>query len=86
MTYPSLQARWKTQPQRGELLGVSASVSGEMVGFAIAESFIEPNSGQQQAELLSLFVLPAYRKQGIGTTLVKHLQQLIGKFLVYHLK
>jgi ribosomal protein S18 acetylase RimI-like enzyme len=68
------------------LLGVSASVSGEMVGFAIAESFIEPSSGQQQAELLSLFVLPAYRKQGIGTTLVKHLQQLIGKFSAHHLK
>jgi ribosomal protein S18 acetylase RimI-like enzyme len=46
------------------------------VGFAIAESFIEPNSGQQHAELLSLFVLPAYRKQGICTSLVKHLLQL----------
>lgn len=78
MTYPSLQTRWQTQPPRGELLGVSASVSGEMVGFAVAEHFVQPDS-EQVAELLSLFVLPAYRHQGIGTTLVRHLQKLIGK-------
>lgn len=75
MTYPSLQARWQTQPQRGELLGVSASVDGAMVGFAIAEQFIE--NTLQRAELISLFVLPDYRDQGIATALVKHLQQLL---------
>lgn len=78
MTYPSLQARWQTQTQRGELLGVSASVAGEMVGFAVAELFIQADS-EQAAELLSLLVLPAYRHQGIGTALVSHLQQLVGK-------
>ncbi|MGF1934881.1 MAG: TIGR03032 family protein [Nostoc sp. ChiQUE02] len=34
-TFPSLQQRWQTQPQRGELVGISASLAGEMVGFAI---------------------------------------------------
>jgi len=78
MTYPSLQTRWQTQPPRGELLGVSASVSGDMVGFAIAEHFAQADS-EQPAELLSLFVLPACRHQGIGTKLVRHLQKMIGK-------
>lgn len=82
MTYPSLKNRWQTQPQRGELLGVSASVAGEMVGFAVAEVFTQSNS-DPTAELLSLFVLPAYRHQGIGSTLAKHLQQLINKNLVH---
>jgi uncharacterized protein (TIGR03032 family) len=77
MTYPSLQERWKTQPQRGELLGVSASVDGEMVGFAIAEQFMVADLQQPCVELLSWFVLPAYRQQGIGSTLLKHLQNLI---------
>jgi uncharacterized protein (TIGR03032 family) len=82
MTYPSLQARWQTQAQRGELLGVSASIAGEMVGFAIAEQYMPPHSEQAEAELLSLFVLPNYRHQGIGTTLVKHLQRLVGQLLM----
>lgn len=82
MTYPSLQARWQTQPQRGELLGISASVAGDMVGFAVAELFIQSDS-KQAAELLSLYVLPAYRHQGIGTALVKHLQKLAGKPLIH---
>lgn len=75
LTYPSLQARWQTQPQRGELLAISASVAGEMVGFAVAERYIEDDS--EQAELISLAVLPEFRHQGIGTTLVKYLQQLV---------
>ena len=77
MTYPSLQARWQTQPQRGELLGVSASVSGDMVGFAVAERWT-PSDSEPVAELLSLTVLPVYRRQGIGTALVRNLQQLVG--------
>lgn len=79
MSYPSLQARWKLQAQRGELLGVSASVAGEMVGFAVAELFSSVDAFQTETELLSLYVLPAYRHRGIGTRLVKHLQQLVGK-------
>ena len=71
MTYPSLQSRWQTHAQRGELLAVSASVAGQMVGFAVAERFVEADS--EADELISLLVLPAYRHQGIATTLVRHL-------------
>ena len=48
------------------------------MGFAVAEQFTQADL-QPAAELLSLYVLPAYRQQGIGTLLVNHLQQLVGK-------
>ncbi|MGF1933494.1 MAG: GNAT family N-acetyltransferase [Nostoc sp. ChiQUE02] len=73
-TFPSLQTRWQTQPQRGELLGISAAEAGEMVGLAIAELLPD-----QTAELLSLYVLPSCRRQGIGTRLVKHLEQSLAE-------
>lgn len=75
MTYPSLQQRWQTQPQRGELFGVSASVAGEMIGFAVAECWQE--GGQAQVELLSSYVFPAYRQQAIEKQLHHHLQQVV---------
>ncbi|MEH2157314.1 TIGR03032 family protein [Nostoc sp.] len=73
-TFPSLQRRWQTQPQLGELLGISAAVAGEMVGLAIAELLPD-----QTAELLSLYVLPNCRRQGIGTRLVKHLERSLAE-------
>ncbi|WP_242062141.1 TIGR03032 family protein [Nostoc punctiforme] len=71
-TFPSLQQRWQTQPQRGELAGISASVAGEMVAFAIAEILPE-----QTAELISLFVAPEYRQQGIATKLMQYLEKAL---------
>lgn len=73
MTYPSLQQRWQTHPQRGELVGISASVAGEMIGFAVAECWQE--GGKSQVELLSSYVLPAYLDQPIERQLHQHLQQ-----------
>lgn len=71
-TFPSLQQRWQTQPQRGELVGISASVAGEMVAFAIAEMLPE-----HTAELISLFVAPEYRQQRIATKLLRYLEQAL---------
>ncbi|WP_309232639.1 TIGR03032 family protein [Cylindrospermum sp. FACHB-282] len=70
LTYPSLQKRWQTQPPQGELTGLSASLDGAIVGFAISERL-----NPQQAEIISLFVLPEYRHQGIGTRLVAYLER-----------
>lgn len=78
MTQPSLRQRWRSQPQRGELLGVSASAAGDMVGFAVAEVFQTPDA-QTVAELLSLKVLKPYADSGIDATLLAHLQKLVGK-------
>lgn len=72
MTYPSLQARWRVQAARGELLGVSASVDGAMVALAVAEQ-TDGADGAPLRTLLSLLVLPPYRHQGIATALLKHL-------------
>ena len=72
MTFPSLQQRWQVQPQRGEVIGVSASVSGDMVGFTIAE--LLPNF---TAEIISLFVDPVYRKKGIATKMLAFLEREI---------
>ena len=80
MTYPSLQTRWQTQPPRGELLGLSASVAGEMIGFAVADCYqvdTEPT-----AELISLYVLPAYHQQGIESNLTQQLQILLNATVV----
>ena len=72
MTFPSLQQRWQSQPQRGEVIGVSASVLGDMVGFAIAE--LLPDF---KAEIISLFVDPAHRKKGVGTKMLAFLEREI---------
>ena len=78
LTYPSLKARWQNHAQRGELLGVSASLTGTMIGFAVAEQWQQSN-GESAAELLSLFVLPSFRHQGIASTLIRQLQRLLGQ-------
>lgn len=77
MTYPSLCDRWQTQPQRGELIGVSASVNGEMIGLAIAEKYRLPDS-TLAVDLLSWFVASAWRGQGIGRNLTKQLEKQLG--------
>ena len=77
MTSPSLKARWQTQPQRGELLGLSASVGGAMVGFAIAEKWTD-SQGQLCAELISLYALPDHRAEVLKPALCTHLQALVG--------
>jgi uncharacterized protein (TIGR03032 family) len=78
MTSPSLQQRWATQPRRGELLAVSASQGGAMVGFAVAELF-QGADGQPAAELISLRVLPPHTQGDMPARLVMHLQKLVGR-------
>ena len=68
LTFPSLKKRWQTYRQRGELLGISASLTEAIVGLAIAEMLPDGS-----AELLSLFVAPPHRSRGIGTRLVGYL-------------
>jgi len=77
MTYPSLQARWQTQPPRGELLGLSASVAGEIIGFAVADCY--QVDATATADLISLYVLPAYHQLGIETNLTQQLQALLNE-------
>ncbi len=71
-TFPSLQRRWALQPQRGELLGTSASLEGAMVAFAIAECLPD-----RTAELISLFVAPEHRRRGVAGRLVALLDHVV---------
>ena len=71
-TFPRLQRRWASQPQRGELVGTSASLEGEMVAFGIAECLPD-----RKAELISLFVAPEHRRRGVATKLVALLEEVV---------
>jgi len=81
MTSHSLQQRWRTQPQRGELLGVSASIDGTMVGLAIAEVH-GPAGSEPIAELLSIRVVPHCQDDQVAPKLLTHLEKLAGRTLV----
>lgn len=73
LTYPSLApgtAAWRRL--NGELLGISASQNGTLVGLALAECTPEGN-----AQLVSLFVSPPQRRQGIGTRLIAYLSSFL---------
>ncbi len=71
LTFPSLKKRWQKQKQRGEILAVSASVAETLVVFVFAEIRAE----YKTAEIISLFVAPECRHQGIGTNLVRYLEK-----------
>ena len=75
LTYPSLaqgSAAWRKL--KGELLGISASHNGTLVGLALAECGAEGT-----ARLISLFVSPPHRRQGIGSRLIAHLCTFLNK-------
>lgn len=68
LTFPSLKKRWQTYQQRGDLGGVAAIVNGQMVGLLVVELLSD------RAEILSLFVVPEHRRQGIGFQLVRYVE------------
>ncbi|MBE9241442.1 TIGR03032 family protein [Synechocystis salina] len=70
MTFPSLQQRWQQQPQRGEVVGVSASRLGDLVGFVIGEQL-----SPERVEIISFNVDPSQRRQGIGLRMLQILEQ-----------
>lgn len=73
LTYPSLapgSAAWRKL--KGELLGISASQNGTLVGLALAEC-----TPEGKAQLVSLFVTPPQRRQGIGARLIAHLSAFL---------
>ena len=75
LTYPSLapgSTAWRKI--KGELLGISASQNGNLVGLALAEC-----RADRTARLVSIFISPPLRRQGIGTGLLVHLSTLLQK-------
>jgi predicted O-linked N-acetylglucosamine transferase (SPINDLY family)/GNAT superfamily N-acetyltransferase len=74
LTFPKIQTRWSRQHPKGPLVGIVATVSGENVGLVLAEVFATQPNTPPEAEVISLFVLPPYRHQGIGTGLMQNLE------------
>lgn len=73
LTFPSLapgSATW--QKLTGELLGISASHNGTLMALALAEC-----NSDGTARLISLFVSPHQRRQGIATRLITHLSTFL---------
>ncbi|MCX7086923.1 MAG: TIGR03032 family protein [Methylococcales bacterium] len=77
MIQPRLQQRWHRQPLRGELLGISASVEGEMIGLTLAERWQEQQ--HTMVELLSCHVVPSYQHLPVAAQLTKYLQRAIAQ-------
>jgi GNAT superfamily N-acetyltransferase len=74
LSFPKIQRRWSRQQPKGQLVGIVADVGGEKVGLVLAEIFLSQPQTKPEAEVISLFVLPDYRHQGIGTGLIKTLE------------
>ena len=74
LSFPKIQTRWSRQQPKGQLVGIVADVAGEKVGLVLAEIFSTPPQTPLEVEVISLFVLPDYRHQGIGTGLIKTLE------------
>lgn len=75
ITFPSLvPGRPALARVRGELLGVSAMAEGTMVALAIAE-----RDAAGGARLLSLMVVPAWRRRGIGTGVLARLMAFLAE-------
>lgn len=67
-TFPAFRPKLLNYQFGGSTLAVAATSSQEPLGLAMAE--IQPNS---HAEILSIFVTPSRRNQGIGTNLLDYL-------------
>ncbi|MBL8335679.1 MAG: TIGR03032 family protein, partial [Rhodoferax sp.] len=70
-----LLERWQTHPPTGELLAVSASIDGQLLGLALAQRS-PPGDATPSATLLSIGTLPPCDTPEIKQTLCNHLERL----------
>ena len=70
LTYPIYRSRLQTLSAGNDTVAIGASIAGKPVGLAMAEI-----QEDKSATVLSLFVVPAYRHQGIGTDLLNCLEK-----------
>ena len=71
LTYPLFRPRLQSLKVQDSTVAIAASDAGKPIGLAVAE--IQPD--RQSAEVLSIFVVPTYRRQGVGTNLLTRLEQ-----------
>lgn len=73
LTFPSIGKQAQVRPIQEPLITVAASDQGQLVGLALAE--VRPDG--TEARVLSLFVTPEHRGQGVGTGLLTHLERAL---------
>ncbi|WP_083305278.1 GNAT family N-acetyltransferase [Moorena producens] len=73
-TCPSIASHWQGASLLGELLGLAAVENDEMVGLLVAELRKDPKTDTTSGVILSLFVHPENRRQGVGSGLITHLE------------
>ena len=65
-TFPQYRSRLQVLKPEGSIVAIAASDSEQPIGLVLAEI----QSDGQSAEILSIFVTPKHRNQGIGTDLL----------------
>ena len=70
LTFPLFRPLLQTLKPQSSIVAIAASDSNQPIGLALAQ--IQPD--QQSCKVLSIFVKPNYRKQGIGTALLHKLE------------
>lgn len=77
LTFPSIrqQAINRVIPPHSPLIAILARQQGQVIGMALAQLQAEA----QIASLRSLCVLPEYRRQGVGSGLLKYLEELLAR-------
>jgi GNAT superfamily N-acetyltransferase len=71
LTFPLLRPRLLTLKPEGSLVAIGASSAGRPVGLFLAEIL----SDKCSAKMLSVFVVPSHRRQGIATALLKRWEE-----------
>ena len=64
---------WQHKQPQGKLIAIIAKSDRAYVGSIVSEI----DRSTSQGKILSLFVLPQYRQQGIGTQLMRSLEQYL---------
>ncbi|MEA5627194.1 GNAT family N-acetyltransferase [Nostoc sp. UHCC 0251] len=69
-TFPLFRPHLQVLKPGSSIVAIAASNASEPIGLALSE--IQPNG--KLAQVLSIFVAPFYRRQGIGTALLRRLE------------
>ncbi|MBV8885976.1 MAG: GNAT family N-acetyltransferase [Chroococcidiopsidaceae cyanobacterium CP_BM_RX_35] len=70
LTFPLFRPLLQVLKPQSSIVAIGASDSNQPIGLALAE--IQPD--QQSCKVLSIFVKPHYRQQGIGSALLQRLE------------
>jgi N-acetylglutamate synthase-like GNAT family acetyltransferase len=71
MTFPSYQFILQTSNLADSIIAIGASINQTPIALVLAETYPQ----EKTAIILSIFVKPEYRNQGIATDLLIHLEQ-----------